>query len=238
MLSPGAGAEGLRREERTGREDRDRIQGGFAVLLRLHAGVLRHGGAGRCIPKSPARTWCCRRSRAQLPPWLGALALAAVFSAEVSTCDAILFMLSTSMSKDLYKRFLNPAADDRQRALVARRPRSSAAPRDRARDPAPDRSSRALGIFYSLLGVSLFVPVIARPGGRKGGPVRKRSPPIAAGIATLLPSPSDRRAGLRPAEPEPARARGGRGGHSSWSWWPGGRRQGEQMRTTRRICST
>ena len=37
----------------------------------------------------------------QLPVWVGALALAAVFSAEVSTCDAILFMLATSLSKDL-----------------------------------------------------------------------------------------------------------------------------------------
>ena len=29
----------------------------------------------------------------QLPSWLGALALAAVFSTEVDTCDAILFMI-------------------------------------------------------------------------------------------------------------------------------------------------
>jgi SSS family solute:Na+ symporter len=36
-----------------------------------------------------------------LPPWLGALGLAAIFSTEVDTCDAILFMLSTSASKDL-----------------------------------------------------------------------------------------------------------------------------------------
>ena len=44
----------------------------------------------------------------QLPVFIGALGLAAVFSAEVSTCDAILFMLSTSLSKDLYKRFVQP----------------------------------------------------------------------------------------------------------------------------------
>ena len=40
----------------------------------------------------------------QLPPWLGALALSAIFSTEVDTCDAILFMIATSASKDLYKR--------------------------------------------------------------------------------------------------------------------------------------
>ena len=55
----------------------------------------------------------------ELPPWLGAIALAAVFSTEVDTCDAILFMLSTSASKDLYKRFLNPCGLGR--ATAARR---------------------------------------------------------------------------------------------------------------------
>ena len=34
--------------------------------------------------------------------------------AEVSACDAILFMLSTSLSQDLYKRFVNRQADDAQ----------------------------------------------------------------------------------------------------------------------------
>ena len=56
----------------------------------------------------------------QLPPWLGALALAAVFSTEVDTCDAILFMLSTSASKDVYKRFVNPQADDAALLRVGR----------------------------------------------------------------------------------------------------------------------
>ncbi len=55
-----------------------------------------------------------------LPVWLGALALAAVFSAEVGACEAILFMLSTSLSKDLYKRIVNPAATPEQVLRVAR----------------------------------------------------------------------------------------------------------------------
>jgi SSS family solute:Na+ symporter len=49
-----------------------------------------------------------------LPAWLGAIALAAVFSTEVDTCDAILFMLATSASKDIYKRFIAPGATDAQ----------------------------------------------------------------------------------------------------------------------------
>src|SRR6185312_13786250 len=55
-----------------------------------------------------------------VPFWVGALGLAAVFSAEVSAGDAILFMLATSLSKDLYKRLVNPAATDQQVLTVAR----------------------------------------------------------------------------------------------------------------------
>jgi len=95
-----------------------------------------------------------------LPPLAGAMALAAVFSAEVSAADAVLFMLTTSFSQDLYKRFVNPAADDTRVLLVAR---------------LATVVSGALGvwlalyfgdlvetlkIFYALLGVSLFVPIM------------------------------------------------------------------------------
>ena len=55
-----------------------------------------------------------------VPFWVGGLGLAAVFSAEVSAGDAILFMLATSLSQDLYKRFFRPSATDRQVLMVAR----------------------------------------------------------------------------------------------------------------------
>ena len=55
-----------------------------------------------------------------LPPLIGAIGLAAVFSAEISAADAVLFMLTTSLSQDLYKRFANPDADDRQLLRVSR----------------------------------------------------------------------------------------------------------------------
>jgi len=45
-----------------------------------------------------------------LPPLVGAVGLGALFSAEVSSSDAILFMLSTSLSQDLYRRFVRPSA--------------------------------------------------------------------------------------------------------------------------------
>jgi SSS family solute:Na+ symporter len=96
-----------------------------------------------------------------LPFWVGALGLAAVFSAEVSAADAILFMLATSLSQDLYKRFVNPAATDRQVLTVARG--ASVAGGVLAILVAVLSKSivDALSIFYTLLGVSLFVPIVA-----------------------------------------------------------------------------
>ena len=47
-----------------------------------------------------------------LPPAVGIIALAAVFSAEVSSADAVLFMLATSASRDLYRGFVRPGASE------------------------------------------------------------------------------------------------------------------------------
>ncbi|MCC7124320.1 MAG: sodium:solute symporter family protein [Acidobacteria bacterium] len=96
-----------------------------------------------------------------LPVWLGALALAAVFSAEVSTCDAILFMLSTSLSQDLYKGFINPQADDRTILRVARLAAVAGGAFGVLLAVMLPTVIGALSIFYTLLGVSLFVPVLA-----------------------------------------------------------------------------
>ena len=47
-----------------------------------------------------------------MPFWASALALAAIFSAEVSAADAVLYMITSSFTKDLYKTFINPAIAD------------------------------------------------------------------------------------------------------------------------------
>ena len=97
-----------------------------------------------------------------LPFWVGALGLAAVFSAEVSAADAVLFMLSTSLSQDLYKRFVNPAATDRAGAARRARRRRSSAASPRVIVALLSKSViDALSLFYTLVGVSLFVPVVA-----------------------------------------------------------------------------
>jgi SSS family solute:Na+ symporter len=96
-----------------------------------------------------------------LPFWVGALGLAAVFSAEVSAADAILFMLATSLSQDLYKRFINPAASDQQVVTVARG--ASVAGAVAAVFVAMQSKTvvDALGVFYTLVSVGLFVPIVA-----------------------------------------------------------------------------
>jgi SSS family solute:Na+ symporter len=95
-----------------------------------------------------------------LPPLAGAVALAAVFSAEVSAADAVLFMLTTSFSQDLYKRFMNPAADDARVLLVARLATVVSGAAGVALAVYSENLVNTLKIFYALLGVSLFVPIL------------------------------------------------------------------------------
>jgi SSS family solute:Na+ symporter len=114
----------------------------------------------------------------QLPTALGALALAAVYSAEVSTCDAILFMLATSLSEDLYKRFLHPAATDRQLLTVARLAAVAGGIGGVLLALWLPTVIAALGIFYTLLGVCLFMPLL-------GGLLLPRASSLAA-IASIV----------------------------------------------------
>ncbi len=104
-----------------------------------------------------------------LPVALGSIGLAAVFSAEVSSADAILFMLSTSLSEDLYRRFLRPGATDGEVLRVARLAAVGGGSAGVVLAIALPSVIGSLTIFYSVLGVCLFVPVVAglttrRPG--------------------------------------------------------------------------
>lgn len=106
-----------------------------------------------------------------VPFWLGALLLAAVFSAEVSSADAILFMLSTSLSRDLYQTFLHPGVSDRQLLRISRGISFLSGTLGVGVAILVPSVIDALSIFYSLLSVALFVPLIlglyrSRPGVR------------------------------------------------------------------------
>jgi SSS family solute:Na+ symporter len=121
----------------------------------------------------------------QLPAVLGALALAAVFSTEVDTCDAVLFMVSTTVSKDIYKRHVRPDASDRHLLLVARISAVVAGAVGVVLSIFLGTVTGALTIFYALLGVTFFVPIL-------GGLYLPRAGSSAAlaammtGIATLF----------------------------------------------------
>jgi solute:Na+ symporter, SSS family len=96
-----------------------------------------------------------------LPPLVGAVGLAAVFSAEVSAADAVLFMLTTSLSQDLYKRFVNPAATDAGVLRLARFTAVLSGALGTILAILLGSVVSALTIFYTLIGVSFFVPIIA-----------------------------------------------------------------------------
>ena len=120
-----------------------------------------------------------------LPAWLGALALSAVFSTEVDTSDAILFMISSSASKDLYKRFLNPAATDAQMLRVGRVSAVIGGIVGVLLSIVLQTIIGAIVVFYSLLVVTLFVPVLGGLYTRRAGS-REALAAIGAGVVTLL----------------------------------------------------
>lgn len=121
----------------------------------------------------------------ELPPLVGALTLASVFAAEVSAADAVLFMLSTSLAQDLYRRFVAPDADDTQIVRVARWSAGTAAAAGLGMALVLPTVVDALKIFYSVLTVALFVPVVSallwtRPTGVEA------LTSIAAGLTAML----------------------------------------------------
>src|SRR5580765_2463806 len=120
-----------------------------------------------------------------VPPLVGSLGLAAVFSAEISAADAGLFMLTTSLSQDLYKRLLNPHADDRRVLAVARGAAIGCGAVAIGLAIVSPTIIGVIGIFYSLLVVSLFVPILAGLYvGRAGTPEALAS--IGCGVATMI----------------------------------------------------
>jgi len=90
-----------------------------------------------------------------------AIGLAAVFSAEISASDAILFMLTTSLAQDFYKRFINRAASDDRVLALARWAALLSGATGALLAIVLGSVVNALTIFYTLIGVSLFVPIVA-----------------------------------------------------------------------------
>jgi solute:Na+ symporter, SSS family len=96
-----------------------------------------------------------------LPEWLGVWTLASIFSAELSATDAILFMLSTSLAVDLYKTFLNPGVTQQRMLWVSRMASVGAGIVGILLAMILPSIIQAVSIFYGLIAVALFVPVLA-----------------------------------------------------------------------------
>ncbi len=120
-----------------------------------------------------------------LPAAIGTLGLAAVFSAELSSADAVLFMLTTSLSQDLYKRFVARSADERQVLFVARATTVVAGALGTAIAIVSPSVIGVLSIFYTLLGVSLFVPILGGLFVPRAG-TREAIGAILAGVLVML----------------------------------------------------
>jgi SSS family solute:Na+ symporter len=104
-----------------------------------------------------------------LPPWLGGLGLAALFAAELSSADAILFMLATSLSRDLYQAVLRPGATDAQLLRVGRGAAVAGGTLGLVLALLLPSVVAALKLFYGIMTAALFVPLVVglfsvRPG--------------------------------------------------------------------------
>ena len=129
----------------------------FAIIPPL-MGVMSHGAFPRLLNSELALPTLLLKS---LPLWLGGLLLGAIFSAELSAADAVLFMLSTSLSRDLYQRCFNPQADDRRLLRVTRGTAVSCAAMAALAATFLPTVISALTIFYTLLTAALFLPLVA-----------------------------------------------------------------------------
>ena len=95
-----------------------------------------------------------------MPFAVSALALAAIFAAEVSTADAVLYMLATSFSKDLYKTFIDPEITEEKLLRISRIVTGVAGILGVIMALYMPNIITALQIFYSLMSVSLAAPFL------------------------------------------------------------------------------
>ncbi len=121
----------------------------------------------------------------ELHPVVGGLALAALLSAEISTADAVLFMLATSASRDLYRGFINPAAPDARVLRVARMAAAAGCAGGLILALVFAEILPALTIFYSLLTVVLFVPVVGALYAARVRPIEGMAS-LIAGVPVLV----------------------------------------------------
>ncbi|HWQ40988.1 MAG TPA: sodium:solute symporter family protein [Desulfosporosinus sp.] len=95
-----------------------------------------------------------------LPFWASAIALAAVFAAEISTADAVLYMLTTSFTNDIVKTFIKPQTTDAELLKMSRVVTFVAGLLGVGMSLILPNIITALSIFYTLMSVSLTAPLL------------------------------------------------------------------------------
>ncbi len=165
-----------------GARDESAVRRGVAwngvVLLIFAAAPAVIGLAARSLAISKPDLALPAVLASMLPRSVGILALAAVFSAEVSSADAVLFMLATSASRDLYRGFVRPDASDSEVLRVARIAAVIGGACGVGVALVYGSVRAAVSVFYAILTVTLIVPVF--------GGLYVRSAGQREGLASVL----------------------------------------------------
>ncbi len=126
------------------------------------------------------------------PAWLGALMLAAIFSAEVSSADAVLFMITTSAVRDVIEPLSRGSSSDRSLLRWARTTALAAGGLGIVLAWWFRSILSALGFFYSLLTITLFLPLtvglFCEGPGQRTALTAIAGSLAAAGLSLLLPN--------------------------------------------------
>ena len=120
-----------------------------------------------------------------VPTLVGGFALAAVFSAELSTADAVLAMLASSGARDFYRGFIRPSAADAEVLRVARVLALAGCVVGYLLTFVFDSVASALTMFYSIMVVTLFAPTMGALFLPKAGGSSARAA-MLVGVATLF----------------------------------------------------
>lgn len=95
-----------------------------------------------------------------MPTAVSAIALAAVFAAEISTADTVLYMLNGSFTNDIYKTFINPNLSDKGVLKMSRIVTFTSGVIGVILAIYLSSIISALTIFYTLMSVSLTAPLL------------------------------------------------------------------------------
>ena len=134
---------------------------GLVMLLFAFIPVILGMAAYAIAPDLPQRDLALPYVMKEcMPFWASALALAAIFSAEISAADAVLYMITTSFTKDLYKSFINPNVSDEKLIKGGRIVTILAGIIGIGLAIILPNVISALSIFYALMSVSITAPLL------------------------------------------------------------------------------